>query len=145
MFILFKLVGNNAPLFYGLITLMDIVSKVIGTIYMGNLFNMLPYHSACPHPTDCRVDEKGKGYTGIKTTTKSGKQCQQWTSQKPHAHGFHDVSVFPDSSITEAHNYCRNPNGKIGVGPWCYTTDPAVEWESCEISMCAASDGGTQR
>ncbi|KAK2148431.1 hypothetical protein LSH36_498g02008 [Paralvinella palmiformis] len=90
---------------------------------------------------ECRVDERGRSYKGIQSTTKSGRQCQQWTSQLPHAHGFLNVKMFPDNSLTEAHNYCRNPDGKIGVGPWCYTTDPSVEWESCQVPLCVYEDG----
>ena len=38
-----------------------------------------------------------------------------------------------EGDLTEAQNYCR------GVGtekPWCYTLDPDVMWESCEIPTC---------
>jgi len=52
----------------------------------------------------------------------------------PHKHAFTDEH-FPDASINEAFNYCRNPNGSKS-GPWCYTTDPKVEWEYCPIPSC---------
>lgn len=32
-------------------------------------------------------------------------------------------------------NFCRNPDGDAG-GPWCYTTDPAVRFQSCGIKSC---------
>lgn len=32
-------------------------------------------------------------------------------------------------------NFCRNPDGDPG-GPWCYTTDPAVRFQSCGIKSC---------
>ena len=31
---------------------------------------------------------------------------------------------------------CRNPEGSAPDGPWCYTTDPKVRWEYCNISRC---------
>lgn len=31
-------------------------------------------------------------------------------------------------------NYCRNPDGDIS--PWCYTTDPSVRWEFCNLKKC---------
>ena len=36
-------------------------------------------------------------------------------------------------------NYCRNPSipGYCRASfPWCYTTDPNMEWEYCEIPTC---------
>lgn len=36
-------------------------------------------------------------------------------------------------------NYCRNPDGD--EGPWCYTTDPSVRWEYCNLKRCPATGG----
>lgn len=40
---------------------------------------------------------------------------------------------YPDKSLDD--NYCRNPDAS--PVPWCYTTDPEVERESCEIRKCS--------
>ena len=32
-------------------------------------------------------------------------------------------------------NFCRNPDG-WSKGPWCFTTDPYVVAEECEIPIC---------
>ena len=32
-------------------------------------------------------------------------------------------------------NYCRNPDFDL-KGPWCYTTDPSIRWERCEVEIC---------
>ncbi|XP_022787757.1 uncharacterized protein LOC111327755 [Stylophora pistillata] len=31
---------------------------------------------------------------------------------------------------------CRNPDSSAPDGPWCYTTDPNVRWEYCNVSRC---------
>lgn len=31
-------------------------------------------------------------------------------------------------------NYCRNPDAD--TRPWCYTTDPSVRWEYCNLKRC---------
>uniref|UniRef100_A0A4W5PLN8 Macrophage stimulating 1 n=1 Tax=Hucho hucho TaxID=62062 RepID=A0A4W5PLN8_9TELE len=46
----------------------------------------------------------------------------------------HVRSRYPDKSLDD--NYCRNPDSS--PVPWCYTTDPDVERESCQISKCSA-------
>lgn len=40
---------------------------------------------------------------------------------------------YPDKSLDD--NYCRNPDAS--PVPWCYTTDPEVERENCEIRKCS--------
>lgn len=32
-------------------------------------------------------------------------------------------------------NYCRNPDAD--KSPWCYTTDPSVRWEYCNLKKCS--------
>ena len=36
--------------------------------------------------------------------------------------------------------YLRNPTGDES-GPWCYTTDPDVIWEPCDINMTLYCEG----
>ena len=42
----------------------------------------------------------------------------------------------PDDSN---HNYCRNPDNDP-EGPWCYTTNPEVRWEKCNIRWCRSNE-----
>ena len=62
-----------------------------------------------------------------------GEVCQRWSSQKPHAHNF-DPASYANKGIGD-HSFCRNPNNRKG-GPWCYTTNPSVEWQTCDIPIC---------
>merc|ERR1719222_1687956 len=67
---------------------------------------------------DCQTGN-GEDYKGEVDKTESGKECQDWTLQKPHKHKFEDVGE---------HSFCRNPDNHTGV--WCYTTDKKKRWEN---------------
>ena len=45
------------------------------------------------------------------------------------------ASNLPEGNFADASNYCRNPDSASG-GPWCYTMDPTVVWEYCDVRMC---------
>ena len=34
------------------------------------------------------------------------------------------------------HNYCRNPEASEPF-VWCYTMDPVVRWERCDVPTCS--------
>lgn len=38
-------------------------------------------------------------------------------------------------------NLCRNPDGDRA--PWCYTTDPKVRWEYCNLEKCSSKPSPT--
>ncbi|KAL0116972.1 hypothetical protein PUN28_010087 [Cardiocondyla obscurior] len=44
-------------------------------------------------------------------------------------------SLYPELSVRKANNYCRNPSRNI-AGTWCYTTDPLVPQDLCDIRDC---------
>ena len=78
-------------------------------------------------------------YKGYVNVTKEGFPCQRWDVQYPHGHPFHDpitTDNFPDDFLSDANNYCRNPDLGSG-GPWCYTTDPSIRWQYCAIEPCS--------
>ncbi|NXO71724.1 THRB protein, partial [Phainopepla nitens] len=72
----------------------------------------------------------GQNYQGTINHTKSGIECQVWTSKYPHIPKF-NATIYPN--LIE--NYCRNPDNN-SEGPWCYTRDPTVEREACPIPVC---------
>ncbi|XP_004401166.1 PREDICTED: plasminogen isoform X2 [Odobenus rosmarus divergens] len=73
----------------------------------------------------------GQSYRGTSSTTITGKKCQSWLSMRPHRHE-KTPEHFPNAGLTM--NYCRNPDGD--KSPWCYTTDPSVRWEFCNLKKC---------
>ncbi|KAL0978718.1 hypothetical protein UPYG_G00174280 [Umbra pygmaea] len=75
----------------------------------------------------------GEDYRGQVDHTVNGRECQRWDQQHPHQH-IYQPEKYPDKSLDD--NYCRNPDAS--PVPWCYTTDPAMERESCQISKCSA-------
>jgi len=88
----------------------------------------------------CREDKAGRGYIGQVNTTATGKQCQQWTSNTPHVPlSIYADNQFPDGSRAAAENYCRNPDPRFLEGVWCYTMDPNVRWEECDVPECGKS------
>lgn len=44
-------------------------------------------------------------------------------------------SLYPERSVQNASNYCRNPSRNI-AGTWCYTTDPQVPQDLCDVRDC---------
>ncbi|XP_027249285.1 hepatocyte growth factor isoform X4 [Cricetulus griseus] len=76
---------------------------------------------------------KGSSYKGTVSITKSGIKCQPWSSMIPHEHSFLPSS-YRGKDLQE--NYCRNPRGEEG-GPWCFTSNPEVRYEVCDIPQCS--------
>jgi len=104
--------------------------------YINRRFTYLLTYYCC-YCEVCREDKAGRGYVGQVNTTVSGRQCQQWSSNTPHVPepSFTD-NTFSDGSRAAAENYCRNPDVSWLEGVWCYTMDPSVPWETCDVPVC---------
>ncbi|XP_056016395.1 uncharacterized protein LOC125676574 isoform X2 [Ostrea edulis] len=74
--------------------------------------------------TDCRLP--GVLYRGYRNITESGRSCQTWQTQTPHAHNY---DIFRPAQ----ENYCRNFDREE---PWCFTNDSNVRWELCGVEVC---------
>ena len=92
--------------------------------------------------TGCRSSKSGSEYDGAISRTTSGRTCQRWDSQQPHAHSYTDRDLAV-SALDVAVNFCRNPDpwdssgpSWDSSGPWCYTVDPYVRWEYCDVPFC---------
>ncbi|CAL8316864.1 unnamed protein product [Boreogadus saida] len=79
---------------------------------------------------NCYVGD-GTAYRGTTSETISGKKCQAWAAMTPHSHS-KTQETFPNADLQR--NYCRNPDGDRA--PWCYTTNPSVRWEFCDLEKC---------
>ncbi|XP_070545633.1 plasminogen-like [Ptychodera flava] len=89
-----------------------------------------------PITVECFGDPYGLSYRGSKSITVSGRRCQNWFATSPHFQTwFFNISV-------EDKNYCRNPVGSRKFLPWCYTTDPNVRWEYCDVREPPCVDPG---
>ena len=74
---------------------------------------------------ECLKDREGRAYGGHMNITGSGKPCQMWSKQSPHKHAYVGMGDM---------NFCRTTVSSMK--PWCYTNDPAVEFEYCDIPFC---------
>ncbi|XP_046737938.1 uncharacterized protein LOC124406546 [Diprion similis] len=110
----------------------------------------------------CKLTQLGTDYMGSITTTAGGIRCQMWDSEKPlhQVHSYYPVTMFsrlclihkflrptlivsksitdkdfPEGSLRLVRNYCRNPT-KDPKGPWCYTMDPNLIDDECEVPLC---------
>ena len=82
----------------------------------------------------CRSNLSGGNYVGDISVTSSGRTCQRWNAQRPHSHNI-TADRIPDQTLGAAENFCRSPDFDPS-GPWCFTTDPAVKWEYCNVPVC---------
>ncbi|KAL4221447.1 hypothetical protein ACF0H5_019704 [Mactra antiquata] len=71
-------------------------------------------------------------YKGKLSVTVSGRTCQRWDSDLPHWHDRDLDSFFPDETVADASNYCRDPQDETGA-LWCYTEDPDLRWDYCKL------------
>ena len=91
------------------------------------------------HFTECKITKEDKWYNGHHNVTETGHVCQAWISHYPNDHtkepSTNDPDQFPDASIEDAGNYCRNPDDS--KMPWCYIADPdGPPRRYCDIPMC---------
>jgi hypothetical protein len=91
-------------------------------------------NSRCvPSPSTCGCDDVLQSdYRGSISTTVSGLGCQYWDTQDPHVHDYSPES-YPNAGL-DGNNHCRSPGGIDA--PWCFTTDPNVEWDYCRVPSC---------
>jgi len=87
---------------------------------------------------ECCSDDMCTKYRGHGHTTRQGTTCQAWNSQTPHIHDFWKGKDDPERWAVERdgleENFCRNPSRNSWA--WCFTTDPNIGWEYCNIPWC---------
>ena len=85
-----------------------------------------------PSDHTCKTSSLGKYYMGNTSTTKTGRQCIPWSEVLDERHSDYR---FPDDTIRDLSNHCRNPDRKI-LGPWCYYSTDMDDWEYCDVPLC---------
>lgn len=66
----------------------------------------------------CDYDDGDQSnYRGHIGATRSGRLCQDWSSQTPHTHS-RTPQFFPNKGLEDG-PYCRNPDGEPTA--WCFT------------------------
>ena len=99
--------------------------------------NMI-WHVAVYGP-ECKNTPGAHAYRGQLSTTVSGLTCQAWNSGTPHASNWANAVYYPDTTLEDAQNFCRNPDVDYLDASWCYTMDPNTRWENCDIATCNGS------
>eukprot|EP00058_Branchiostoma_floridae_P019122 XP_002604611.1 hypothetical protein BRAFLDRAFT_92845 [Branchiostoma floridae] len=122
----------------GAVTTAAVIALVAFGIYLGMVVkaNAVPQkkvdddrhpNSVQTLPSD-RCYGDGSDYRGRANVTISGKVCQRWDSQTPHRHSF-SPNKHPAAGLEQ--NYCRNPDHDDC--PWCFTLDPYIRYDCCDI------------
>ncbi|XP_033615372.1 hepatocyte growth factor-like protein isoform X3 [Fukomys damarensis] len=88
-----------------------------------DLFQKKDYVRTC-------IMDNGVRYRGTMAKTVAGLPCQSWNHKFPNDHKYK-----PTLKNGLEENFCRNPD-KDPRGPWCYTMDPTVRFQSCGIKSC---------
>ena len=79
-----------------------------------------PHHAICDD-RGC-IPDSGPRYNGTSNTTKSGRACKVWNTM---------TGEYASYAIYD-HNYCRGDPSFV----YCFTTDPNVLYEKCDIPRC---------
>ena len=76
---------------------------------------------------NCKTTHADINYRGKTKYTQKGYTCKPWTLTKLKDEHYR----FPDDTVDEAFNYCRNPYNST-VGPWCFITEHIPPyWDFC--------------
>ena len=86
---------------------------------------------------DCRLSRLAFKYTGTVSIARDGSTCQSWSSVTPNIHFYTSDSYFPDESLADAGNHCRNPDplSNAAEEPWCFTLG-SERWLFCDVPVC---------
>ena len=90
------------------------------------------FYDVLPSDHTCKTSSLGKYYMGNASTTKTGRQCIPWSEVLDERHSDYR---FPDDTIRDLSNRCRNPDRKI-LGPWCYYSTDMDDWDYCDVPLC---------
>ncbi|XP_060579826.1 uncharacterized protein LOC132736655 isoform X2 [Ruditapes philippinarum] len=85
----------------------------------------------CPVPfcQECFYANQSQKYDGFVHVDKKNNTCKPWTNYVAHTG---DTNVnFPNNSVADAKNYCRDP--KNSGTPQCYN---GIDLKACDVAQC---------
>lgn len=113
-------------------TLVSGVTNYKSSIFDDSLIHFLIVY-VCHIPAtpaqECVSSLYGDDYFGTVHQTKNGIPCQTWSELTPHSHSY-------NTKLKDQDDYCRNPTAPGDKFPWCYTIDPDIRWDFCDIPRC---------
>ena len=128
-----------------------------GCIVADPLGEVNTFQSCCLPPCSeddqvpCMWSTAGNEYSGRIDRSCSRTKCIPWGRMLPKLREllnihedddqYHILDIFPDRSLNEASNFCRNPTGDI-CGPWCFTSMTSFTREACCVPDCEAANKG---
>ena len=86
---------------------------------------------------------RGVGYTGTVSVTEDGETCTSWRAvvDSGNSYVIGLLNNFPDASVDDAQNYCRNIDNVV-EGPWCYYGNPIDKtYGFCGLQDCPVTRG----
>ncbi|CAD5123495.1 DgyrCDS11838 [Dimorphilus gyrociliatus] len=87
-----------------------------------------------PQNTECGKDVVAEEYRGTLNRTNTGKYCQRWDIDYPHAQDVNEPSMVREATVSDAHNFCRNV-WRL-KSPWCHSLSPDHRREFCDVPVC---------
>lgn len=85
----------------------------------------------------CYVEGQSQAYNGSTAVDRLGDACVDWKLYEAGSSNRNTPFVidanFPETTVVEASNYCRAPNG--ATRPWCYVDDDNG-WSYCNVPVC---------
>ena len=94
----------------------------------------------------CSATEEGYDYMGRMEAAGEGHRCLDWQDERVLSASSVNLadSLFPEASIREAQNFCRNPYYKQdSLGPWCFHLEgDALLSQSCYVPWCLPQGNG---
>ena len=89
---------------------------------------------------ECYSYGQSKYYKDDSQETDNGSLCVDWLLYEAVSSNQNRDYVidsnFPDGSVANASNFCRNPSDS--ERPWCFTTDDG-DWNWCNFSICLSN------
>ena len=96
----------------------------------------------CLEPPVNPNDPLGINYVGIQTISDNGT-CAMWSTAIGNIN-YKNSSQFPDMTVEDARNYCRNPRSgnpqnPYEPRPWCWLQQNSNVFGYCTIPLCTSN------